>query len=266
MNDCCRPPRFDQRSTSNVGVHITSCSSHVAADDWYSAPNVDSVNFVKECQLCIRAVDLLHIFMNVILGLGGTVWSFSSVFYVFYLIFQLYTHNGLYSEREPSRSPGGRVSATIVQTSISAAAVLSSHPAQRSIILNADESKPDDERLKLSRPIVTSVLLRLIVWATLVAFNTPFATDSLSGLMTDARLSPTFVGIVLLPLLGNDLSVVLHASHDNMDLCILLTVGKCLQIVVLVIPFSVLLGWIMDKYINLHFDPFEAVALFASVV
>ena len=82
----------------------------------------------------------------------------------------------------------------------------------------------------------------LVLCTTAVGFNTAFATDSLQGLVDKTDLSPTFVGIVLLPLLNNDFAVVRLASEDRMDICVALTIDKCLQTTLVIIPFAILLG------------------------
>ena len=111
-----------------------------------------------------------------------------------------------------------------------------------------------------------SIILGLVICITLLGFNTTFATDSLDGMMETTRLSKTFIGIVLLPLLSNDYAVIKSAMEDRMDLCVLMTVGKCVQITLVVIPFSVLVGWPIGANLDLSFDGFELVALFASVL
>ena len=55
------------------------------------------------------------------------------------------------------------------------------------------------------------------------------------------------------------------AVKDEMDVVIALTVGKCLQTILVVIPFVVLLSWIIGRDMSLSFDTFEVVALLASV-
>jgi len=123
----------------------------------------------------------------------------------------------------------------------------------------------DAEAEEPSLPMIT-VIVVLLVSTMLLAFNTSFATDSLSGMMAATGLTQTFVGIVLLPLLSNDITVIKPAVQDKMDLCVALTVGKFLQTTLLVIPFTVILGWIIGVPLKLSFDGFEVAALFASVL
>jgi len=51
-----------------------------------------------------------------------------------------------------------------------------------------------------------------------------------------------------------------------MDLAIGVAVGSSVQIALLVTPLLVVLGWIVDKPMTLHFDLFETSIMFISVI
>ncbi|MCJ1447444.1 MAG: hypothetical protein MMC23_007955 [Stictis urceolatum] len=189
--------------------------------------------------------------------------------YAVYLFFLLKTHASMYSE--PSKKVEAKRSAKEKAIDERGTGQAGKTGAQSSATIDAitaddfeDEEDEEDERQPRLR--IVTVIVLLILCTTLFGFNTFFATESFQGLMDHTGLSPTFVGIVLLPLLSNDVTVVGPATMDKIDICILLTVGKCVQMILLVVPFSVLLGWIMDRDMSLNFDAFEVVALFASVI
>lgn len=132
-----------------------------------------------------------------------------------------------------------------------------------------DSVQPISKTANAERPLREVALRTGIVAAltTLLGFNTSFATDSLAGLIAYTQLTSTFIGIVLLPLLSVDFGTLALARNDEMDLFISLTVGKCLQSALLIIPIIVVLGWILgNESMSLQFDSFEVVALFASVM
>lgn len=193
--------------------------------------------------------------------------SFILIFvYAVYLFFQLKTHSDMYDEpgqKTESRKPKvvmkdamQRIGVGTLETSgATAAPQLPKH-------LSDDDNKADEEP-KLA---IYTIVMVLVICTTLIAFNTAFATNNLQGLMDQTSIQPAFVGIVLLPLLSNDVTVVIPAVKDKMDICVALTVGKCLQTILLVIPFAILLGWIIGRDMNLGFNTFEVVALFASVI
>jgi Ca2+:H+ antiporter len=57
------------------------------------------------------------------------------------------------------------------------------------------------------------------------------------------------------------------ACKDKMDLAIGVAVGSSMQIALLVIPFTVILGWILGRDdMNLSFDGFQVSVLFVSIL
>lgn len=108
-------------------------------------------------------------------------------------------------------------------------------------------------------------LLVLIVGTTILGFNTSFALDSIAGL-SEAKLPETFVVLILLPLLNNDVMCVQYAAKDKMDLALQTSIGKCLQTALLIIPTLVIIAWGMGiEAMTLSFDVFQIVVLFTSV-
>ncbi|KAF8896266.1 hypothetical protein BD779DRAFT_1668091 [Infundibulicybe gibba] len=78
-----------------------------------------------------------------------------------------------------------------------------------------------------------------------------------------------FVGIILLPIVGNaaeHVTAVTVAVKDKLTLSIGVAVGSSIQIAIFVIPFIVILGWILGKPLSLLFDPYESITLFLAVL
>ncbi|KAJ7877413.1 Sodium/calcium exchanger protein-domain-containing protein [Mycena olivaceomarginata] len=109
----------------------------------------------------------------------------------------------------------------------------------------------------------------MILVTVLVAITAEFLVGSIDGLTESGKISKEFVGMVLLPIVGNaaeHVSAVTVAVKDKMNLSIGVAVGSSIQIGLFVIPFSVLVAWGMDKPMTLLFDPFEAACLALAVV
>ena len=94
--------------------------------------------------------------------------------------------------------------------------------------------------------------------------------SSINGLTATGGVSTTFVGLILLPIVGNaaeHATAVTVAMKDKMDLSIGVAVGSSMQIALLVFPFIVILGWILGKdCMTLYFDTFQIATLFVSVL
>ena len=94
--------------------------------------------------------------------------------------------------------------------------------------------------------------------------------DGISSVTESGAISVEFVGLILLPIVGNaaeHATAVTVAVKDKMDLAIGVAVGSSMQIALLVIPLCVVVGWIMgNNCMNLSFDGFQVAVLFVAVL
>ncbi|KAN0122844.1 hypothetical protein V8E51_001170 [Hyaloscypha variabilis] len=125
-------------------------------------------------------------------------------------------------------------------------------------------STPTDESEEAKLSITTSTIV-LIIGTTILAFNTQFMTDSISGIAQE-DMGQAFIGMVLIPMLSNDITVFQNAAQDKMNSAIQCALGRSLQITLLVIPGTVLLAWIMQRDWTLSFDGFYMAILFGSTL
>lgn len=109
----------------------------------------------------------------------------------------------------------------------------------------------------------------LIVVTVLVAVCAEYLVDSIDSLVSTTGISKTFVGLILLPIVGNaaeHVTAIVVAVKDKMDLAMGVAIGSSMQIALLVTPFLVILGWIIGQPMTLHFQTFETVVFFLSVL
>ncbi|OGE51650.1 hypothetical protein PENARI_c012G05549 [Penicillium arizonense] len=157
------------------------------------------------------------------------------IIYVMYLYFQLHSHADLFEETNGSDAENGA----------------------------ADEEEEEEERVLT--PWAATVAL--IVVTILVAICADYLVGSIDSIVQKTGMSKTFIGLVLIPIVGNaaeHVTAVVVAYKDKMDLAIGVAIGSSLQIALFVTPFLVILGWIMGIEMTLHFQTFETVAFFIS--
>ncbi|KAL9624590.1 MAG: hypothetical protein Q9160_001255 [Pyrenula sp. 1 TL-2023] len=181
--------------------------------------------------------------------------------YGLWLIFQFKTHREMLaapSQKAPKREPKekGEASKGIAQMGGFVAASMSQ--------LNVEEEENEEEVPHLSAPIACFTLVFSTV---LVAFNTEFATSSIRPLLNHVGLSQSFFGLVIIPLLSLEPTSIVAAIKDKMHLTVALTLERCMQTALMVVPITILLGWCMSvDEMTLEFDGFSIAALFASVI
>jgi len=112
--------------------------------------------------------------------------------------------------------------------------------------------------------------IALLIFITVtVAITAEFLVDSINGITEGGHISKEFVGLILLPIVGNaaeHVTAVTVSVKDKLTLSLGVAVGSSIQIALFVIPFITVLGWILGKPLTLLFDPFESVVLFLAVL
>ena len=108
----------------------------------------------------------------------------------------------------------------------------------------------------------------LIVSTVFIAVMSEFLVGSVDPMVSQLGISELFVGIILVPIIGNIAEHVVAievALKNNMDLSMGIAVGSSLQVALLVAPLLVFISLLFaPNYVTLEFTTFELVALLAS--
>lgn len=157
------------------------------------------------------------------------------ILYVLYLLFQLRTHAHLFDEEDESAVEDG------------------------------DEGDEKEEPTLPPR----AAAVALVIVTVMVAVCAEFLVDSIDSIVETVHISKTFIGLILLPIVGNaaeHVTACVVAWKNKMDLAIGVAIGSSMQIALLVTPFLVILGWIIGQPMTLQFETFETVVFFLSVL
>ncbi|EAU35586.1 hypothetical protein ATEG_03784 [Aspergillus terreus NIH2624] len=170
---------------------------------------------------------------NILLVSHGTA-IILLILYVMYLYFQLRSHASLFEET------------------------------------GSDDAENGDDMVEAEEEHILSpwaATVALIVVTVLVAVCADYLVGSIDSIVEKTGMSRTFIGLVLIPIVGNaaeHVTAVVVAWKGKMDLAIGVAIGSSLQIALFVTPFLVVLGWIIHVPMSLHFQTFETVAFFIS--
>lgn len=162
-----------------------------------------------------------------------------------------------------------RTTSTARTTSTPQATPLSAQPLPHLMPTNPSKVSVDSKDIidgpkHLSR---TSAVLLLLASTGLVAVCAEFLVDSIDYLVQNSGISQAFIGLIILPIVGNaaeHVTAVTMASKNKMDLAINVALGSSIQIALFVTPVIVLLGWAISTDMSLYFSLFETISLFAS--
>ena len=108
----------------------------------------------------------------------------------------------------------------------------------------------------------------LLVAAALLALLSEILVGSIEGFVESFGLSAFFVGVVLVPTIGNlaeHLVAVQLAAKNKMEFAMAVSYGSSLQVALFVAPVLVILGALLGHPMDLVFTPLEVAAVGAAV-
>ncbi|KAK3390386.1 Sodium/calcium exchanger protein-domain-containing protein [Podospora didyma] len=203
--------------------------------------------------------------------------------YAGYLLFQLKTHSKVFSETsqkvegKPFRS---LKNGAFAQGVVNPAGMMGGHgllsqkndneklrellstPPRKT---EAEEGEGEEPQLHFIVAVATLAISTIII-----AFCAEYMVDGISAVTEGGAVSAEFVGLILLPIVGNaaeHATAVTVAIKDKMDLAIGVAVGSSMQVALFIIPLLVIIGWGMGMDdMSLSFDPFQVAVLFVSVL
>ncbi|KAI8710512.1 Vacuolar calcium ion transporter [Fusarium sp. LHS14.1] len=151
--------------------------------------------------------------------------------YILYLTFQLRTHNNLFDAENQ----------------------------------NSDEpEEPEEPSLG-----TVSAIAVLVMTTIMVAICANYLVGSINSLVKTSGISRASIGLILIPIIGNaaeHVTAVVVAVRDKMDLAMSVAVGSSIQISLLVTPFLVIVSWALGSDMSFHFETFQTVVFFVSVL
>lgn len=124
-----------------------------------------------------------------------------------------------------------------------------------------------EEGVKSKWSLKKSVLV-LVISTILIAIESEFLVDGIDPITKSLGWSEFFVGIILIPIVGNAAehsTAVVMALKDKMDVALEIAIGSSLQIILFVAPILIFLSLLFTP-MSIVFNEFELVALIASVV
>lgn len=128
-----------------------------------------------------------------------------------------------------------------------------------------DEGGDDEDPPDLS-PCSAAILLGITTVVT--TFSTDFLIHAIRGTVDSWDVSQEFIGIILLPIIGNaaeHYTAITVAARNKMDLSLGVAAGSSCQMGLLVTPFTVLVGWAYGEEMTLDFHSFQLAVLLLAV-
>lgn len=254
-----------QTASSLLFIAVSSLIIPTAFEAWANTGNSGDVTSSDQ-QLVPGVIELSHATAVILLLIYGA-----------YLFFQLKSHVSMYSkpsEKNKSRFSEEQKDKWKKKTGVNKFArrgtKMDASPPRTPQREDGSEVDDDDDREE-PQLSMTIAIFTLAASTVLVALNAEFLVDSINAVTCESSgISKTFVGLILLPIVGNaaeHFTAVSVAIKDKMDLAIGVAVGSSMQIALLVLPLVVVIGWMAGKTgMTLYFDGFQLAMLFVAIL
>lgn len=126
-----------------------------------------------------------------------------------------------------------------------------------------------DEEEEETEMSFTAAICGLCGVTAIITQLSDYLVGSIDGFCDESGISRTFVGLIILPIVGNAVehaTAVSVAMKGKMDLAMGVAVGSCVQISLFAAPLTVLVGWMTDKPMSLNFPHFEIILYILSIL
>ncbi len=132
----------------------------------------------------------------------------------------------------------------------------------------------DDKRSEAATPhtpgwsVKRSVMV-LVVATVAIAFLSEMLVGAVEPVVEQLGVSEFFLGIILIPLVGNiaeHVVAIQMAMKNKMELSLAISLGSSLQIALFVAPLLVFISLLLGNPLTLTFNPFEVIALVGATL
>ena len=131
--------------------------------------------------------------------------------------------------------------------------------------LYAVKYEEEEEEAKWS---LKKAIIILIIATIFIAIESELLVDGVEGITSKLGLSEIFVGIIVIPIIGNaaeHTTAIVMALKNKMDVAIEIAIGSSLQIILFVAPILVFLSLLFTP-MTIIFNQFELIALIVTVL
>lgn len=199
------------------------------------------------------------------------------IVYCFYLLFQLGTHEYLFKDGDGDINS---VSLPIVDEEVVDPVAeqgeiqdyqpdnVSHTSARRAPLLQRPKSIYDLDVGATVHLSTWGAIFVLVISTVFVSFCADYLVGSIDDIVESSGLSKTFIGLIIIPIVGNaaeHVTAIFVAHKNKMDLAIGVAIGSSIQIAIFVTPLLVVIGWMMNVEMSLYFDLYETAVIFVSV-
>ncbi len=122
----------------------------------------------------------------------------------------------------------------------------------------------DPQEIEEPKPLLWLTVLLLVLATVGTAWNSELLVGTITPVAQQFGWSPVFIGLVIIPLVGNAAehsSALLVAYRDRIDLSMAIAAGSSIQVATFVAPVLVFASLFFSQHLDLVFQPIELALL-----
>lgn len=126
------------------------------------------------------------------------------------------------------------------------------------------ETKSNEENVNIRKCIMVFAIIGIVM-----IFQSNILVDTLEYISTTFNISQHFLGIIIVPLIGNIgeyATAIVMALRNKINLCIEISVGSSIQIALLSAPMLVIVSMFLGNPLSLVFAPYHILCLIIALI
>lgn len=146
-----------------------------------------------------------------------------------------------------------------------------SHHSIYNAVFEADEHRDRDRHKDLTKAklTMTECIIALVISIALVTLIAIILVLQIEHVIQENNVSDAFMGLILVPLVekfAEHLTAIDEAFDDQMNFALSHVLGATLQTALFNAPLAVIVGWGLDKNMDLNFDIFNLIMLILAIL
>lgn len=145
------------------------------------------------------------------------------------------------------------------------------HHSLYDAVLEKDEERDHDRHIDLAKDKLTftECIVALVIALTCVSFHAVFLVSEIDFIVGAHHVSDSFMGLILVPLVekvAEHLTAVDEAWDNQMNFALAHILGATIQTALFNSSLVVIVGWGLNKGMDLNFEIFNIVVLILAII
>ncbi len=131
-----------------------------------------------------------------------------------------------------------------------------------------EKEKKEKKKTPEFKTLIKEIIILLLI-TILISYEAKILVSSITGISEKLNISPTFIGVIILPILANvaeSFTAVKMGRDNNIDMSINIAIGSSIQVALFLVPLLIFASHIIGRPMNVLFNILEVTTIFMAVL